>query len=59
MGRDSQRLLLLAAGVIGLAGANTFPSCWVCENIFVKQGCTDEETGQLHYHSRRGQPSVL
>jgi hypothetical protein len=41
MGRDSQRLLLLAAGLIGLAGADTLPSCWVCEDILVKQGCTD------------------
>ena len=37
MGRDSQRLLLLAAGLIGLAGAETIPSCWVCENIFVNK----------------------
>ncbi|PMD46022.1 hypothetical protein L207DRAFT_506989 [Hyaloscypha variabilis F] len=28
MGRDSQRLLLLATGLIGLAGAETIPSCW-------------------------------
>ena len=37
MGRDSQRLLLLAAGLIGLAGADTIPSCWVCKNIFVNK----------------------
>jgi hypothetical protein len=37
MGRDSQRLLLLAAGLISLAGADTVPSCWVCENIFVNK----------------------
>ena len=37
MGRDSQRLLLLATGLIGLAGAETIPSCWVCENIFINK----------------------
>jgi hypothetical protein len=37
MGRDSQRLLLLIAGLIGLAGADIIPSCWVCENIFVNK----------------------
>jgi hypothetical protein len=37
MGRDSQHLLLLATGLIGLAGADTIPSCWVCENIFVNK----------------------
>src|SRR6202034_2555545 len=30
-------LLLLAAGLIGLAGADAVPSCWVCENIFVNK----------------------
>jgi hypothetical protein len=37
MARDSQHLLLLAAGLIGLAGADILPSCWVCEIIFVNE----------------------
>lgn len=37
MGHDSPRLFLLAAGLTCLAGADTVPSCWVCENIFVNE----------------------
>jgi len=37
MGHDSQHLLLLAAGLIGLASADIIPSCWVCENVFVNK----------------------